>query len=155
METLTPILFIVFGLTALGAAILMTTRRNPLHAAWFLALAGLGAAGLLLTLGATILATIHLLACGCAMILLSRKGAALARQATFADKSPLLPHWWLAALTAATLSGVLIWAAFDSQPVASASAVPLSLADLTFLAAIAVALLATATAGAVMITRKR
>ena len=55
----TLILFYVFGALLLGSALLVITVRNPVHAALFLVLAFVTAAGLWLLLYAEFLAITH------------------------------------------------------------------------------------------------
>ena len=108
------ILFIIFGAITLGAALMMVTRRNAFQAALFLTLSLFGVAGLYVLLEAPVLAAVQLLTYvgGIAPLII------LAVVFTQGRKHPAdnLDHrvgrnrqWWIAALVAIALCGVLVW----------------------------------------------
>jgi len=102
-------LFIVFGAITLGAALLVVTRRNLLHAASFLILSFFSVAGLYVLLEAHFLVAVQLFICigGIAILLIY---PTLLTQGTMAPNTPgANRQWWAAALVTAALCGVLGW----------------------------------------------
>jgi len=107
--TLQQILFIVFGVITLGAALLMVTRRNVFHSALFLTLSFFGVAGLYVLLEAPFLAAVQLFIYVGGIAILTVFAIMLTRKMM----NPHIPgtnrQWWAAALVAVTLCSVLGW----------------------------------------------
>ncbi|MFQ6100292.1 MAG: NADH-quinone oxidoreductase subunit J [Anaerolineae bacterium] len=111
--TLQQVLFIIFGVITLGAALMVVVRRNVFHAALFLVLAFFGVAGLYVLLEAPFLAAVQLFIYigGIAILII------FAIMLTREMMNPLLPRanrqWWAAALAALVLCGMLGWVALN------------------------------------------
>jgi NADH-quinone oxidoreductase subunit J len=109
--TLQQVLFIIFGVITLGAALMLVTRRNVFHAALFMILSFFGVAGLYVLLEAPFLAAVQLFIYigGIAILII------FAIMLTREMMNPRLPgvnrQWWVAALVALALCGILGWVA--------------------------------------------
>lgn len=165
--TLSHVLFVLFGLMVLGGAIAVVTVRNLFHAALWLMLAFFGMAGLYVLLEAPFFAAaqlfIYMGAIGILIIFAIMLTRAFMRQP--------MPHaneqWWLAALLAAVLLGVMVFLILQNiRPNIMAEAVPestihilgVTLVDPTGYALpfeVASVLLVMALIGAVTIVRER
>jgi len=108
--TVEQVLFIVFGALALGAALLVVTRRNVLHATWFLILSFFGVAGLYVLLEAPFLAAVQLFIYASSMAILIIFTITLTRDVNGNENvAGRNRQWWVAALVTVALCGVLIW----------------------------------------------
>jgi NADH-quinone oxidoreductase subunit J len=111
--TLQQILFIIFGAITLGAALMVVTRRNVFHAALFLILSFFGVAGLYVLLEAPFLAAVQLFIYvgGIAILII------FAIMLTRGMMNPKVPganqQWWVSALAAVALCGMLGWMALS------------------------------------------
>jgi len=158
---LPQILFLVLGAIALGAALVVVTRRNLLHASLALIVSCIGVAGLLALLDAPLIAALQLLVFAGGIALLIRTNplpAQVTRPGTLGTNN----QWWMAALLSAALCVVLSWVAFsyghDLRPAGNAAALgpaSLDLISLILPLTAAVASLSIAVVGAVTIVRKR
>ena len=102
-------LFIVFGAITLGAALLVVTRRNVLHAALFLTLSFFGVAGLYVLLEAPFLAAVQLFIYIGGIGILIVFATMLTREMMHPNLPAANRQWGAAALVAAALCGVLVW----------------------------------------------
>ena len=154
-------LFVAFGVISLGAALVVVTRRDLLHASWALIVSCMGVAGILALLEAPLIAALQLLVCAggiAALIKLNPLPAGAAQSGTLGTNS----RWWMAALATAALCGMLGWVAIgcghNSPPpsdVVALGAAPLDLSGFILPLATAVASLSVAVVGAVKIARGR
>lgn len=107
--TLSHVLFVLFGLMVLGGAIAVVTVRNLFHAALWLMLVFFGMAGLYVLLEAPFFAAaqlfIYMGAIGILIIFAIMLTRAFMRQ----PMPRANEQWWLAALLAAVLLGVLVF----------------------------------------------
>lgn len=165
--TLSHILFVLFGLMVLGGAIAVVTVRNLFHAALWLMLVFFGMAGLSVLLEAPFFAAaqlfIYMGAIGILIIFAIMLTRAFMRQ----PMPRANEQWWLAALLAAVLLGVMVFLILQNiRPSIMAEAVPentihilgLTLVDPTGYALpfeVASVLLVMALIGAVTIARER
>ncbi|MGB9870786.1 MAG: NADH-quinone oxidoreductase subunit J [Anaerolineae bacterium] len=105
--TLSHVLFVLFGLMVLGGAIAVVTVRNLFHAALWLMLVFFGMAGLFVLLEAPFFAAaqlfIYMGAIGILIIFAIMLTRAFMRQ----PMPRANEQWWLAALLAAVLLGVI------------------------------------------------
>jgi NAD(P)H-quinone oxidoreductase subunit 6 len=108
------ILFIVFGAIALGAAAAAVALRNAFHSALALAGSCLGVAGLLVSLGAPVVAGLQALVFIGGIAALIRFGPAPLREMTRPDPLGRDRRRWAGMAVAAALCGVVAWAAFSS-----------------------------------------
>jgi NADH:ubiquinone oxidoreductase subunit 6 (subunit J) len=121
---LQQVLFIVFGVITLWAALMVVTRRNVLHAALFLMLSFFGVAGLYVLLEAPLLAGVQLFIYvgGIAILIL------IAIMVTQNMMSPRIPgvtrQWWAAALVALLLCFTLGWVVLSHRWGVAAGPVP-------------------------------
>ncbi len=129
--TFQQILFIIFGVITLGAALMLVTRRNLFHAALFMILSFFGVAGLYVLLEAPFLAAVQLFIYvgGIAILII------FAIMLTRDMMNPRLPganrQWWAAALAAVALCGVLWWVTLTHDWDVTSGPVPLdSIANL-------------------------
>ncbi len=123
---LQQILFIVFGTIALGAAVAAVALRNAFHSALALAGSCLGVAGLLVSLGAPIVAGVQALVFIGGIAASIRFGPAPLREMT---RSVHLGHnrsWWVGVVVAAALCGAIVWMVFstDLDPAPDAAFIP-------------------------------
>jgi NAD(P)H-quinone oxidoreductase subunit 6 len=109
------ILFIVFGAIALGAAAAAVALRNVFHSTLALAGSCLGVAGLLVTLGAPIVAGLQALVFIGGIAALIRFGPAPLREMTRPDQLGHNRLWWAGVTVAAALCGAIVWAVFSSR----------------------------------------
>ncbi len=165
--TLSHILFALFGLMVLGGAIAVVTVRNLFHAALWLMLVLFGMAGLYVLLEAPFFAAaqlfIYMGAIGILIIFAIMLTRAFMRQ----PMPRANEQWWLAALLAAVLLGVIVFLILQNiRPNIVAEAVPestihilgVTLVDPTGYALpfeVASVLLVMALIGAVTIVRER
>lgn len=165
--TLSHILFVLFGLMVLGGAIAVVTVRNLFHAALWLMLVFFGMAGLSVLLEAPFFAAaqlfIYMGAIGILIIFAIMLTRAFMRQ----PMPRANEQWWLAALLAAVLLGVMVFLILQNiRPSIMAEAVPentihilgLTLVDPTGYALpfeVASVLLVMALIGAVTIAQER
>jgi NADH:ubiquinone oxidoreductase subunit 6 (subunit J) len=110
---LQTILFIVFGIVALGAAVAAVVLRNAFHSALALAGSCLGVAGVLVSLGAPVLAGVQALLFAGGIAALIRFGPASLREMTGPGSLGHSRWWWAGATVAVALCTVLGWAAFS------------------------------------------
>lgn len=107
--TLSHVLFVLFGLMVLGGAIAVVTVRNLFHAALWLMLVFFGMAGLYVLLEAPFFAAaqlfIYMGAIGILIIFAIMLTRAFMRQ----PMPRANEQWWLAALLAAVLLGVIVF----------------------------------------------
>ncbi len=165
--TLSHVLFVLFGLMVLGGAIAVVTVRNLFHAALWLMLVFFGMAGLYVLLEAPFFAAaqlfIYMGAIGILIIFAIMLTRAFMRQ----PMPRANEQWWLAALLAAVLLGVMVFLILQNiRPNVTAEAVPestihilgVTLVDPTGYALpfeVASVLLVMALIGAVTIVRER
>lgn len=165
--TLSHVLFVLFGLMVLGGAIAVVTVRNLFHAALWLMLVFFGMAGLYVLLEAPFFAAaqlfIYMGAIGILLIFAIMLTRAFMRQ----PMPRANEQWWLAALLAAVLLGVMVFLILQNiRPNIMAEAVPestihilgVTLVDPTGYALpfeVASVLLVMALIGAVTIVRER
>lgn len=165
--TLSHVLFVLFGLMVLGGAIAVVTVRNLFHAALWLMLTFFGMAGLYVLLEAPFFAAaqlfIYMGAIGILIIFAIMLTRAFMRQ----PMPRANEQWWLAALLAAVLLGVMVFLILQNiRPNIMAEAVPestihilgVTLVDPTGYALpfeVASVLLVMALIGAVTIVRER
>ncbi len=165
--TLSHVLFVLFGLMVLGGAIAVVTVRNLFHAALWLMLVFFGMAGFYVLLEAPFFAAaqlfIYMGAIGILIIFAIMLTRAFMRQ----PMPRANEQWWLAALLAAVLLGVMVFLILQNiRPDIMAEAVPentihilgVTLVDPTGYALpfeVASVLLVMALIGAVTIVRER
>lgn len=111
-------LFVIVAILTLGGAVGVVATRNVVHAALFLLLSLLGAAGAYLLLFAEFLALVQVLIYGGAIIIVVLFAVMLTRSSEYPRINDNR-QWPLALITAAVLSGVL-GAAFWLAPDVSA-----------------------------------
>jgi NADH:ubiquinone oxidoreductase subunit 6 (subunit J) len=112
---LQQILFIIFGTIALGAAVAVVVLRNAFHSALALAGSCLGVTGLLVSLGAPIVAGLQALVFIGGIAALIRFGPAPLREMT---RSGQLGHnrwWWACVVVAVALCGAIVWMVFSTD----------------------------------------
>ena len=107
MQDIGPILFILFGLITLGAALLVVTRRNIFHSALFLILSFFGVAGLYVLLEAPFLAAVQLFVYVGGIAVLIVFAIMLTRRMTDPKIAPVNQQWWIAAVVAVALFAIL------------------------------------------------
>jgi NAD(P)H-quinone oxidoreductase subunit 6 len=111
---LEQILFIVFGTIALGAAVAAVVLRNTFYSALALAGSCLGVTGLLVSLGAPIVAGVQALVSVGGIAALIRFGPASLREMTQPAHLGHNRWWWAGAAVAAALCGAIVWTAFST-----------------------------------------
>jgi NADH-quinone oxidoreductase subunit J len=104
-----PVLFILFGAVALGAAVAAVALRNALYATASLGLSSLGVAGLLALLDAPILAVMQVLLVAGGSAALIRFAPASFREMACASEWGGRRLWWMTVLLATALGGVICW----------------------------------------------
>jgi NADH:ubiquinone oxidoreductase subunit 6 (subunit J) len=107
------ILFIVFGIIALGAAVAAVTLRSALYSALALVGSCLGVAGVLASLGAPILAGAQVLLFAGGIAALIRFGPESLREMTRPIRLGHSRWWWIGVIVAVLLAAALGWAAFS------------------------------------------
>ncbi len=122
--TLEQVLFIIFGVITLGAALLVVTRRNMFHAALFLILSFFGVAGLYVLLEAPFLAAVQLLIYVGGIAVLIVFAIMVTRDMTNPDVPGANRQWWAAALVSLALCGVLGWVVLNHNWGATPGPVP-------------------------------
>lgn len=122
--TLQQILFIIFGAITLGAALLVVTRRNVFHAALFLILSFFGVAGLYVLLEAPFLTAVQLFIYVGGIAILIIFAIMLTREMMNPNIAGRNRQWWLAALVAGALCGVLGWVVLNHDWGAAPGPVP-------------------------------
>jgi NADH:ubiquinone oxidoreductase subunit 6 (subunit J) len=111
---LQQILFIIFGTIALGAAVAAVVLRNAFHSALALAGSCLGVAGLLVALGAPIVAGLQALVFIGGIAALIRFGPTPLREMTRSDQLGHSRWWWAGVVVAVALCGGIVWMVFGS-----------------------------------------
>lgn len=107
------ILFIIFGTIALGAAVAAVVLRNAFHSALALAGSCLGVTGLLVSLGAPIVAGVQALIFIGGVAALIRFGPAPLREMTRPDQLGHNRWWWAGVAVAVALCAVIVWMVFS------------------------------------------
>lgn len=165
--TLSHVLFVLFGLMVLGGAMAVVTVRNLFHAALWLMLVFFGMAGLYVLLEAPFFAAAQLFIYMGAIGILIIFAVMLTRAFMRQPMPSANEQWWLAALLAAVLLGVIVFLILQTiRPNIMAEAVPestihilgVTLVDPTGYALpfeVASVLLVMALIGAVTIVRER
>jgi NADH-quinone oxidoreductase subunit J len=122
--TLVQVLFILFGLIVLAAAVAVVTVRNLFHAALWLMLVFFGLAGIYVLLEAPFFAAAQLFIYMGAIGILIIFAVMLTRGMMRQPMPRANEQWWLAALLAAVLLGVLAFLILQNVTVATARTVP-------------------------------
>lgn len=122
--TLPQILFILFGLMVLGAAVAVVTVRNLFHAALWLMLVFFGLAGIYVLLEAPFFAAAQLFIYLGAIGILIIFAIMLTRGVMRQPMPRANEQWWLAALLAVVLLGVLVLLVYQNVRVTVAAPVP-------------------------------
>jgi NADH:ubiquinone oxidoreductase subunit 6 (subunit J) len=112
---LQQILFIIFGTITLGAAIAAVVLRNAFHSALALAGSCLGVTGLLVSLGAPIIAGVQALVFIGGIAALIRFGPVSLREMTRPDQLGHNRWWWAGVAVAVALCAVIVWMAFSTD----------------------------------------
>ena len=110
---LQQILFIIFGTITLGAAVAAVVLRNAFHSALALAGSCLGVAGLLVSLGAPIVAGAQALVSIGGIAALIRFGPASLREMTRMDQLGHNRWWWAGVAVAVALCAAIVWMVFS------------------------------------------
>jgi NADH:ubiquinone oxidoreductase subunit 6 (subunit J) len=165
---LQQILFIIFGTIALGAAVAVVVLRNAFHSALALAGSCLGVTGLLVSLGAPIVAGLQALVFIGGIAALIRFGPAPLREMTLPAHLGHNRWWWAGVAVAAALCGAIVWMVFSTglEPVPDAAFIPsgsiealgialVSVEEFVLPLVVAVLLLGVALAGAARLVRRR
>ena len=164
--TLQQVLFIIFGIITVGAALMVVTRRNVFHAALFLILSFFGVAGLYVLLEAPFLAAVQLFIYVGGIAILIIFALMLTRDMMNPNVTGANRQWWLAALAAVALCAVMGWVVLNhewvttTEPVSPDSIINLGKAlvdpaGLVLPFEVASVLLLVALIGAVTIARER
>jgi NADH:ubiquinone oxidoreductase subunit 6 (subunit J) len=111
---LQQILFIIFGTIALGAAVAAVVLRNAFRSALALAGSCLGVAGLLVSLGAPIVAGVQALVFIGGIAALIRFGPASLREMTRPDQLGHNRWWWAGVVVAVALCAAIVWMVFST-----------------------------------------
>lgn len=111
---LQQILFIIFGTIALGAAVAAVVLRNAFRSALALAGSCLGVAGLLVSLGAPIVAGLQALVFIGGIAALIRFGPAPLREMTRSDQLGHNRWWWAGVTVAVSLCTAIVWTVFST-----------------------------------------
>jgi len=122
--TAQQVLFIIAGTVALGASLMVVTRRNVLHAALFLILSFFGVGGLFLLLAAPFLSVVQLIVCIGGIATLTIFTVQFTRNESPKGIHEAKHQWIAAALVAIALCGVLIWTILSYEWTTSAGPVP-------------------------------
>lgn len=108
---MTTVIQVIFGLVAalvIGAAMMVVTVRNVIHAALWLIASFFGVAALYLLLEAEFIAVVQVLVYVGAISILVLFAIMLTRQASGEGVRQLTQRWWLAALLAVALFGAVL-----------------------------------------------
>jgi NADH-quinone oxidoreductase subunit J len=122
--TLEQILFIIFGVLTLGAALMVVVRRNVFHAALFLIVSFFGVAGLYVLLEAPFLAAMQLFIYIGGISILIIFAIMLTHDLMDPEEPGANRQWVVAALVAVALCLVMGWMAFHHNVGASPGPVP-------------------------------
>ena len=118
------VLFIVFGVITLGAALMMVTRRNVFHAALFMILSFFGVAGLYVLLEAPFLAGVQLFIYIGGISILIIFAIMLTRDIMDPSTVGRNSQWIAAAVVTVALCAVLVWTVMSFDWAATSGAVP-------------------------------
>ena len=118
------VLFIVFGVITLGAALMMVTRRNVFHAALFMILSFFGVAGLYVLLEAPFLAGVQLFIYIGGISILIIFAIMLTRDMMNPNIVGRNSQWIAAAVVTVALCAVLVWTVLSYDWAAASGAVP-------------------------------
>lgn len=113
--TLQQVLFIIFGIMTLGAALVVVTRRNVFHAALFLILAFFGVAGLYVLLEAPFLAAAQMFIYVGGIAILIIFAIMLTRDIMNPNVAGANRQWWLAALVSLSMCGMMGWVVLNHK----------------------------------------
>lgn len=165
---LCQILFLIFGTIALGAAVTAVVLRNAFHSALALAGSCLGVAGLLVSLGAPIVAGVQALVFIGGIAALIRFGPAPLRELTQSSHLGHSRRWWVGVGVAVALCGAIVWMVFSVDlgsepdpvfiPSGSVEALGIALVSVEGFVlplAVVILLLGVALAGAARLVRRR
>ena len=118
------VLFIVFGVITLGAALMVVTRRNVFHAALFMILSFFGVAGLYVLLEAPFLAGVQLFIYIGGISILIIFAIMLTRDMMNPNIVGRNSQWIAAAVVTVALCAVLVWTVMSFDWAATSGAVP-------------------------------
>jgi NADH-quinone oxidoreductase subunit J len=121
---LQQVLFIVFGVITLGAALMVVTRRNVFHAALFMILSFFGVAGLYVLLEAPFLAGVQLFIYIGGISILIIFAIMLTRDMMNPDLVGHNSQWIAAAVVTVALCAVMVWAVLNYDWAEASGAVP-------------------------------
>jgi NADH:ubiquinone oxidoreductase subunit 6 (subunit J) len=123
---LEQILFIVFGAIALGAAVAAVVLRHAFRSALALAGSCLGVTGVLVLLGAPIVAGLQALVFVGGIAALIRFAPAPLREMTHPAQLGHSRRWWAGAAVAVALCAVIVWMVFNAglDPTPEAALIP-------------------------------
>jgi NADH-quinone oxidoreductase subunit J len=121
---LQQVLFIIFGVITLGAALMMVTRRNVFHAALFMILSFFGVAGLYVLLEAPFLAGVQLFIYIGGISILIIFAIMLTRDMMDPSIVGRNSQWIAAAVVTVALCAVLVWTVMSFDWAATSGAVP-------------------------------
>jgi NADH:ubiquinone oxidoreductase subunit 6 (subunit J) len=121
---LQQVLFIVFGIITLGAALMVVTRRNVFHAALFMILSFFGVAGLYVLLEAPFLAGAQLFIYIGGISILIIFAIMLTRDMMNPNIIGRNSQWLAAAVLTVVLCAVLVWTVMSYEWTAPAGTVP-------------------------------
>jgi NADH-quinone oxidoreductase subunit J len=122
--TLEQILFIIFGVLTLGAALMVVVRRNVFHAALFLIVSFFGVAGLYVLLEAPFLAAVQLFIYVGGISILIIFAIMLTQSLMDPEEPGANRQWFVAAIVAVALCLVMGWMAFNHNWETSPGPVP-------------------------------
>jgi NADH-quinone oxidoreductase subunit J len=108
METVIQIIFGLLAALIVGAAVMVVTVKNVIHAALWLIACFFGVGALYLLLEAEFIAVAQVLIYVGAIAILILFAIMLTRQVTGEGVRQLSRHWWVSALVAAALFGAVI-----------------------------------------------
>jgi NADH-quinone oxidoreductase subunit J len=108
MNTLITILFLVFAVFILAAAIMTVTVKNIVHAALWLISSFFGVGALYLLMEAEFLGVAQVLIYVGAVSILILFAIMLTRDLEGSQNRQLTPRWWIALIVPAALFGILI-----------------------------------------------
>jgi NADH-quinone oxidoreductase subunit J len=121
---LQQVLFIVFGVITLGAALMVVTRRNVFHAALFMILSFFGVAGLYVLLEAPFLAGVQLFIYIGGISILIIFAIMLTRDMMNPNIVGRNSQWVAAAVVTVALCAVLVWTVMNYEWAAPSGTVP-------------------------------
>jgi NADH-quinone oxidoreductase subunit J len=121
---LQQVLFIVFGVITLGAALMVVTRRNVFHAALFMILSFFGVAGLYVLLEAPFLAGVQLFIYIGGISILIIFAIMLTRDMMDPDIIGRNSQWIVVAIVTIALCVVLVWTVLGYDWAVVSGAVP-------------------------------